>query len=527
MWIIRFLNGPQAGQIVPLSKSSVVIGRAPTCDIKVTSNGVSKEHSRLEIFDDKLILTDAGSRNGTFLNGVQVRSAKAKAGDKVAIHDVIFEIQKVPDHWAGKIQQQRLGLASGNFGAVFQNPAAAPSNVEVAEDPGDLRLPPWAARAQDYVDTVVLPGFYKMPEIFEFKWVLAGLMAIFIVMVTALSTIPLVRILKTSIQDESQQHALTIATTLARVNRPFLINGQDTQSSVEIATSRPGVKKAFLISNVDGNIVAPASQAGSFPDVPFVHEARKFNVEAVQQIDDNTVVAMVPVIVFNQDTGQQSVTHWAVVLYDMASLAVDNGKVLSLFITTLFIALILGLALFYILYKLVEKPVRDINKQLDLALKEGGEQVQVAYLFPALQLLASNVSSALTRLNSGQDNNRGGAGGLEHDRNREIGNLVQLQPFASIGVRANDLSIASANRLFEERINLSATQLLGMTVNDLADQALKLSIKDLIERVDAAPDDVVNNELEFSGVNFQIVATAVFGTAKIAYYLIVLLPAEE
>ena len=526
MWIIRFLNGPQAGQIVPLSKSSVVIGRAPTCDIKVTSNGVSKEHSRLEIFDDKLILTDAGSRNGTFLNGVQVRSAKAKAGDKVAVHDIIFEIQKVPDHWAGKIQQQNLGLASGNFGAVFQNPAPASAASEIAEDPGDLRLPPWAARAQDYVDTVILPGFYKMPEIFEFKWVLAGFMAIFIVMVTALSTIPLVRILKTSIQDESQQHALTIATTLARVNRPFLINGQDTQSSVEIATSRPGVKKAFLISNVDGNIVAPASQAGAYPDLPFVHEARKFSAEAVKQIDDNTVVAMVPVIVFNQDTGQQAVTHWAVVLYDMASLAVDNGKVLSLFITTLFIALILGLALFYILYKLVEKPVRDINKQLDLALKDGGEQIHVDYLFPALQTLAANVSSALTRLNSGQDNNAN-RGGLEHDRNREIGNLVELQPFASMGLRAHDLSIAAVNRAFEERINLSSGQLLAMNVNELGDQALKLSVKDLIERIDAAPDDVAQNELEFSGVNFQIVATAVFGTAKIAYYLIVLLPADE
>jgi hypothetical protein len=526
MWIVRFLNGPTAGQIVPLSKSSVVIGRSPTCDIKVVSPGVSKEHSRLEIFDDKLILTDAGSRNGTFLNGVQVRSAKAKAGDKIGVHDVIFEIQKVPDHWAGKIQQRQLGLSSHDFGAVFAPPPSV-EDVAPAEDPGDLRLPPWASRAQDYVDTVVLPGFYKMPELFEFKWVLAGFMAIFIIMVTALSTVPLVRILKTSIQDESQQHALTIATTLARVNRPFLINGQDMQSSVEIATSRPGVKRAYLISNVDGAIVAPASQAGSFPDLPFVHEARKFSAEAVKQIDDNTVVAMVPVIVFNQDTGQQAVTHWAVVMYDMASLAVDNGKVLSLFITTLFIALILGLALFYILYKLVEKPIRDVNKQLDLALKEGGEQVTVAYLFPALQLLASNVSSALTRLNSGDQGGSAARGGVEHDRNREIGNLVELQPFACMGIRAHDLSIAAVNRAFEERTSLSAASLTAMTVGELGDQALKLSIKDLIERVDQSPDDVASNDLEFSGVAYQIVASAVFGTSKISYYVVVLLPVGE
>lgn len=532
MWIIRFLSGPSAGQIVPLTKSSVIIGRAPHCDVKVPSSSVSKEHAKLEIFDDKLILSDAGSRNGTFLNGTQVRSAKAKAGDKVALHDIIFEIQNVPESWAQRFQQRQMGMGSqghgGNYGAVHHAPAAAAPPVDHApEEPSDLRLPPWAARAQEYVDTVVLPGFYKLPELFEFKWVLAGLMALFIVMVTALSTIPLVRILKTSIQDESQQHALTIATTLARVNRPFLINGQETASSVEIATSRPGVKKAFIISNLDGNVVAPASQAGSYPDLPFVHEARKFTNEAVKQIDDSTVIAMEPVIVFNQDTGQQAVTHWAVVLYDMASLAVDNGKVLSLFITTLFISLILGLALFYILYKLIEWPIRNINRQLDLALKDGGEQVSVAYMFPALQLLSSNVSSALTRLASGQESNAGNRGGLEHDRNREIGNLVELQPFATVGVRAHDLSIASVNHAFEERINQTAAQLASTTVNDLGDQALKLSIKDLIERLDQSPDDVASNELEFSGVNYQIVATAVFGTSKIAYYLIILLPAQE
>ena len=530
MWIIRFLNGPSAGQIVPLTKSSVIIGRAPHCDVKVPSSSVSKEHAKLEIFDDKLILSDAGSRNGTFLNGTQVRSAKAKAGDKVGLHDIIFEIQNVPASWAQRFQQRQMGLGGPDYGAIAHQPAPAPApaaDYVPAEEPGDLRLPPWAARAQDYVDTVILPGFYKMPEIFEFKWVLAGLMAIFIVMVTALSVVPLVRILKTSIQDESQQHAMTLAITLARVNRPFLINGQETASSVEIATSRPGVKKAFIISNLDGNVVAPASQAGSYPDLPFVHEARKFTTEAVKQIDDSTVVAMYPVNVFNQDTGQQAVTHWAVVLYDMASLAVDNGKVLSLFITTLFISLILGLALFYILYKLIEWPIRNLNRQLDQALKDGGEQVSIAYMFPALQLLASNVSSALTRLSNGQENNGAGRGGLEHDRNREIGNLVELQPFATMGVRAHDLSIASVNRALEERIGATADQLASMAVNDLGDQALKLSIKDLIERVDQNPDEVASNELEFSGVNYQIVATAVFGTSKIAYYLITLLPAQE
>jgi hypothetical protein len=540
MWIIRFLNGPLAGQVMPLTRNSTLIGRAPNCDIKIPSGSVSKEHTRIEIFDDKVIITDAGSRNGTFVNGVQVRSSKAKSGDKVALHDVFFEVQKVPESWAARFQQQQLyGAMPNAYGnaAFQQHPPGSMlseerlnseemSRASMASDVFGGKLPRWASMFQEYLDRVVLPGLYRLPEMFEFKWVLAGFMAVFILLVTSLATIPLHRILKTSIEEESQQHAMTIANTLARVNRPFLTGGQESAASVDIATARPGVRKAYLISNIDGNIIAPASQAGSYPDIPFVHEARKFNNEAVKQIDDNTVVAMYPIMVFNQDTGTQAVTHWAVVMYDMKSLAVKDGDVLSLFINTLFIALILGFVLFYFLYRLVEYPIRNINVQLDAALKEGGETVSVTYLFPAMQLLASNVSSALTRaMNGNEQKNVNKA--VEHDRNREIGNIVELLGFAAMGVRAHDLSIAAVNQAFESRIGSPASTLTTQGINDLSDQALKLSVKDLIERVDANPDELASNELEFSGNNYQVVVQGIFGSNKVAYYLIVLLPTSE
>src|SRR5262249_52788377 len=155
------------------------------------------------------------------------------------------------------------------------------------------KLPHWAQRSRAYMDDHVLPGVYKIPEMFEFKWVLAGFMFLFILTVTSLSTIPLIRILKSSVEQQSQQHALTIATTLARVNRQALKDGMDTAVTVDIAITRPGVKKALIISNLDGNVISPPSLAGTFPDLPFIHEARKLNKEAVKQIDDNTVAAVV------------------------------------------------------------------------------------------------------------------------------------------------------------------------------------------------------------------------------------------
>lgn len=539
MWVLRFLTGPIAGQTVPLTKTVTLLGRAPNCDVKVPSPSVSKEHTRIEVLEDRLLISDAGSRNGTFLNGVQVRTSKAKSGDRIAIHDIIIEVTQVPDQWAAVALQQMNGRGGSPYGgntAYNQQPQGAPWQgmppMDAAPEGAQgfqaaavaQKIPVWIEQVQSYIDREVLPGVYKVPELFELRWVLAGFMGLFILLVTSLSTIPLIHILKVSIEEQSQQHALTIATTLAKVNRPALMQGMDTSVSVDLALSRPGVKTALIISNLDGNIIAPASKAGTYPDLPFVHEARKLNREAVRQVDDNTVAAVVPIEFFNAETGTQQVTADAVVFYDMGSIAVDNSQVISLFISTLFIALLVGSILFYFLYKIVEFPFKSLNSQLDSALKEGRDTVQVNYRFPAVQTLANNVSSALTRaLNGSQDSGRV----VEHDRNREMANLIELVGFAAMGVYAHDLSIAAVNQSFEQRINMPAAQLTSMTVNEISDQALKLSIKDLIERVDANPDEMATNELEFGGNDFQVVAQAVFGTSKVSYYLIVLLPAEE
>ncbi len=221
-------------------------------------------------------------------------------------------------------------------------------------------FPKFQALAMTYIDRVVMPGIYRLPELFDFKWVLAGFMAGFILLVTTLSMIPLAQILRSSLEEESQQHALTIATTLAKVNRPYLMQGAETALSVDIATSRPGVKKAFIISNMEGNIIAPARDAGAYPDLRMCMKAVKWaknrSVKSTEH-DRRTL----PIDFYNSETGSHAITHWAVVLYDMSALAVDNGRVLSLFITTLFISLLLGLLLFYFLYKVIEYPIADIK----------------------------------------------------------------------------------------------------------------------------------------------------------------------
>lgn len=66
-------EGPLKGQVFPITKPRVVLGRAGA-DIIVADNEVSRQHCMLEVFGRTARLQDLGSTNGTWVNGERVES---------------------------------------------------------------------------------------------------------------------------------------------------------------------------------------------------------------------------------------------------------------------------------------------------------------------------------------------------------------------------------------------------------------------------------------------------------------------
>lgn len=57
-----------------------VVGRAPSCNLTIEDALLSREHAALRLTDGRVTIRDLGSRNGTFVNGVQIH-------DDVELHD--------------------------------------------------------------------------------------------------------------------------------------------------------------------------------------------------------------------------------------------------------------------------------------------------------------------------------------------------------------------------------------------------------------------------------------------------------
>lgn len=69
------------------------IGRSSDCDIRIADASVSRRHAEILRQDDRFFLHDLGSRNGTRVNGAEVRAAVELApGDRVEVGDVTLQV---------------------------------------------------------------------------------------------------------------------------------------------------------------------------------------------------------------------------------------------------------------------------------------------------------------------------------------------------------------------------------------------------------------------------------------------------
>lgn len=72
----------------PLNRDHVVIGREVQCDVMLNDPSVSREHAVIVRLAEGYLVRDAGSSNGTFVNGQRVKEYLLSDGDQLAIGDI-------------------------------------------------------------------------------------------------------------------------------------------------------------------------------------------------------------------------------------------------------------------------------------------------------------------------------------------------------------------------------------------------------------------------------------------------------
>lgn len=522
MWSVRVLSGVNAGQIFDLKLGKNILGRGPQCDFKVLSVGISKEHCEIHVYKDKLIIVDLKSSNGTFVNGVKIQNSIIRVGDKLSLFDVIMDVIPTPE-----IRPKPTNIPVVKAPSSFQTPANSFSNVNVPPVPVVHQAPPPAfsvngsnalnmqyqqeapaymqspimaqvqqnvtpaeapvtfqQKFEKYFDQVVMPAIYNLAAIFPFKHILIGFVLIFVFGVTLLSVFPLTTIMKESNYIEATKRAKSVARAMAKINEQALLSGQYGSLSVQDAMKEDGIKEALIIQQSDGLIIAPSEKAGRDVAKSFILQARKESRSSAGQVDSNTIGASYPIGVYDPISGEPIVKYHAIVFYDVSSLNADDGRIISLFMQTLIIASVLGLILYFLFAKLIEYPIKNLNQQIDKALREKTDQTVLAFEDPTIQSLVSNVNTLLNRAMNSSPSTES----IKPAQNRDIeySNLVDMITQPAFVVAADNRMVC-LNSSFEQILQISKENIINQTYLNLTDSALVQNIESLMVRAQQSP----------------------------------------
>ena len=545
MWSVRILSGPQTGQIFDLKLGKNIFGRGANCDVKILSVGISKEHCEIHVYKDKAMIVDLKSSNGTFVNGVKIQHSIVKLGDKFSLFDVIMDVIPTPDlrpkvtvpqvSRPARAQQSVVTFNHGSAkqiafqaqAAQFAQPQMQQSldpNASVAQVPSEPQVS-LKDKIENYIENVVMASIYRLSSVLPFKQVLLGFILVLILMVTLLSLSPLTTITKESNFQEASKRAKSVARALARLNETALAADQFAGLNVAEALKEDGITEALIVSQADGSIVAPSEIAGRESAKPLISQIRKEQRSVVARIDSKTIGASQPIGTYDLATGETKIKFHAVVYYDVSSLNVDDGRVISLFMQTLVIASILGSILYFIFSRLIQYPISSLNKQIDTALREKTDRAEVFVDYPVFQQLVGNVNLMLNRLAHSTDSMDSAT--PKQNRDIEFVNMVEMLNQPVLVVSQENIIIA-VNHQFEQLSQMSKDTLLNQNYNSITDAALMQNIEALMFRAGASPFERHFDRIPFSQFECEISIQACLGSdGLLEYYFIVLNRIEE
>jgi len=86
------------GPDIMLDRAMVVVGRHPSCDTRLDSLRVSRQHCCMSQDKGEVTVRDLGSTNGIRINGQRVERGRLRHGDELSIAHIRFRLENGQGH---------------------------------------------------------------------------------------------------------------------------------------------------------------------------------------------------------------------------------------------------------------------------------------------------------------------------------------------------------------------------------------------------------------------------------------------
>ncbi len=93
--VLQIVDGPNAGQSVPLGDEPLLLGRGTDAAIRLNDDYVSTRHARFASNGEQWFVEDLGSTNGTYIGSQRITSpVPVPVGTQVRLGKTIVELRK-------------------------------------------------------------------------------------------------------------------------------------------------------------------------------------------------------------------------------------------------------------------------------------------------------------------------------------------------------------------------------------------------------------------------------------------------
>lgn len=506
----EILKDGQVLESKTLTEGQHQIGRSESCEICLKSTRVSKHHGLIVIKGSQAAILDSGSSNGIFVNGILVKKQKLNVGDLINIGEYQIRCSRP---FPSK-HERGVGFAgvSGNLAhKIDEDPVASEKEIP-AKQFANLQ-----EKFLDFVDKKFLIPFYGLLKVTDWRWILGTLMISALTLSVLLASRPLYVWATGLAEKEALDRAHAVLNQIVRENFRSLQKGGDyARLSVDPWENVRGFKTIYILDGQTGNILAPIKLFNKTLSDPYalvafrrIVEERQAQVTVEHPSGDYLVAQPVPQSAVESGT-ELNLGPAAVVIANFTA----NESITSVFepvLEALIFSVFLGLFAYYLVMKMVTRPIRQIQEQLDAALR--GEAVSIAceIKLPDMENLAQVINFSVARLR--QSNNDTSQPLASSDTDVEDIQLVKTVEEFDVGtgdallVVDKEKKVKFVGHVLEELIGLRNEYSKGQNISDCCrDPGFAGTAIDLTERVIGSLGETQNATLDINGTNRPMVA---------------------
>jgi DNA-binding NtrC family response regulator len=115
-FVVHVVSGPDAGKSFPVDVSRggrLLLGQSPACAVRLDDPLVSRRHAAFDFVGGALRLSDLGSTNGTFVNGIRAFDVALAGGETILVGGSVLRLEAGEEKAEATSEQTRFGRFVG------------------------------------------------------------------------------------------------------------------------------------------------------------------------------------------------------------------------------------------------------------------------------------------------------------------------------------------------------------------------------------------------------------------------------